>query len=122
MYREHTVPLDDAKAKVAASPKDAKAHSQLAIALLHAHKAKDAQAELDEALRLDPSNMTAHYVAAKLSADDPGIAKVHLDAIKTAGGDGFQVEMGLAELAEKRKDKPAIRPAPSAEANGSIPC
>ena len=111
MYRDHSVAIDDAKAKVAASPKDAKAHAQLAIALLHARKKADAEAEIDAALKLDPTNMTAHYVAAKLSADDPGIAKVHLDAIKAAGGDGFQVEMGLAELAEKRKDKPAMHAA-----------
>ncbi len=53
--------------------------------------------------------MTAHYLAAKLGADDPAAAKAHLDAIKSAGGDGFQVEMGFAELAEKRKDKAALR-------------
>jgi tetratricopeptide (TPR) repeat protein len=111
MYREHAVALDDAKAKVLASPKDAKAHAELAIALLHARKAKDAEAEIDLALKIDPTNMTAHYVAAKLSADDPGIAKIHLDAIKSAGGDGFQVEMGLAELAGKKKDKVAMRAA-----------
>ena len=94
-----------------AAPKDAKAHTDLAVALLHARKGKDAQAEIDEALRLDPANMTAHYVAVKLSADDPGIAKTHLEAIKNAGGDGYQVEMALAEVAGKRKDKPSIRPA-----------
>ena len=55
--------------------------------------------------------MTAHYVAAKISADDPGVSKGHLDAIKAAGGDGFQVEMGLAELAGKKKDTVAARAA-----------
>jgi tetratricopeptide (TPR) repeat protein len=108
---DRAVHVDDAKAKVAASPNDAAAHSALALALLHAHKAKDAKVELDEALRLDPTNMTAHYVAAKLSADDPGVAKVHLEAIKSAGGDGFQIEMGLAELADKAKDAPGKRAA-----------
>ena len=111
MYREHTVALDDAKAKVAAAPNDAKAHVELALALLHRAKAPEVKAEIDQALRLDPTNMMAHYVAAKLAAEDPGIAKVHLDAIKSAGGDGYQVEMGLAELAEKRKDKPAMHAA-----------
>jgi tetratricopeptide (TPR) repeat protein len=108
---DRAVHVDDAKAKVAASPNDAAAHSALALALLHAHKAKDAKVELDEALRLDPTNMTAHYIAAKLSADDPGVAKVHLEAIKAAGGDGFQIEMGLAELADKAKDAAAKRAA-----------
>jgi tetratricopeptide (TPR) repeat protein len=111
MFRDHALPLDEAKAKVAAAPNDAKAHAELAIALLRRHGAKDAQTEIDQALRLEPANMMAHYVAAKLNADDPAAAKVHLDAIKAAGGDGFQVEMGLAELAEKKKDKLAMRAA-----------
>jgi tetratricopeptide (TPR) repeat protein len=111
MFRNHAVRIEDAKAKVAASPNDAAAHVDLAVALLHARKSKDAQAEVDTALRLDPANMNAHYVAARLAADDPAAAKAQLDAIKAAGGDGFQVEMGLAELAEKTKNTAALRAA-----------
>jgi tetratricopeptide (TPR) repeat protein len=111
MFREHAVPLEEAKAKVAAAPNDAKAHTELAIALLRQRGAKDAQAEVDQALRLEPANMMAHYVAAKLNADDAVVAKGHLDAIKTAGGDGFQVEMGLAEIAQRKKDSPSVRAA-----------
>ena len=54
MFRERAIPLDDAKAKVAAAPNDAKAHVELAMALLHGPKAQDAKMELDTALRLDP--------------------------------------------------------------------
>src|SRR6202020_1224839 len=65
MYRDHAIALDDAKAKVAAAPNDAKAHVDLAIANLHGGAGKDARGEVDQALRLDPANMTAHYLAAK---------------------------------------------------------
>jgi tetratricopeptide (TPR) repeat protein len=111
MFRDHPVPVDEAKVKVAAAPNDARAHTELAIALLRAKKLADAKLELDAALKLDPTNMTAHYVGARLSVDDPPVAKVHLEAIKTAGGDGYQVEMGLAEIAQHAKDKGAIRAA-----------
>jgi tetratricopeptide (TPR) repeat protein len=111
LFRDRAVSLEDAKAKVAASPGDAKAHAQLALALFQARKGVEARAEIDAALKIDPANMTAHYVAAKASADDPTASKAHLDAIKSAGGDGFQVEMGYAELAEKRKDTSAARAA-----------
>jgi tetratricopeptide (TPR) repeat protein len=111
VFREHPLSVEAATAKVTAAPGDARAHAELAIALLHAHKAKEAQPELDAALKLEPGNMVAHYVAAKLSADDPAAARGHLEAIKSAGGDGFQVEMGLAELAGKKKDSAALRAA-----------
>jgi tetratricopeptide (TPR) repeat protein len=111
MFRDHPVPLDEAKLKVAAAPNDARAHTELAIALLRAKKPHDAQAEIDAALKIEPANMTAHYVGARLSVENPPAAKVHLDAIKAAGGDGYQVEMGLAEIAQHAKDKAAIRAA-----------
>jgi tetratricopeptide (TPR) repeat protein len=108
---EHGIPVDDAKARVALAPKDATAHGALALALLRAHKAQEAKPELDEALKLDPTNQLAHYLAAKLSGDDAGVAKVHLEAIKSAGGDGFVIEMGLAEIADHKKDAAAKRAA-----------
>ncbi len=111
MFRDHPVPVEEAKVRVAAAPNDARAHTELAIALLRAKKPHDAQMELDQALRLDPTNMTAHYVGARLAVEMPPIAKVHLEAIKTAGGDGYQVEMGLAEIAQHAKDKVAVRAA-----------
>src|SRR5207253_3091529 len=86
-------------------------HTELAIALLRARKAKEAQAEIDQVLKMDPANMTAHYVGARLAAEDAPAAIAHLEAIKKAGGDGFQIEMGLAEIAERRKDKAGMRAA-----------
>jgi tetratricopeptide (TPR) repeat protein len=109
--REYPVALADAKAKVAASPNDAAAHVALALALLHSPEGKNAQAEVDAALRIDPANMAAHYVAAQLAAKDLGSMKAHLEAIKVAGGDGYDVEMGLAAVAEKQKDQVSLRAA-----------
>jgi tetratricopeptide (TPR) repeat protein len=112
MFRDHPVPLDEAKVKAAAAPTDPKAHVELGLALLRAHQKAEAQAEIDAALKIDPANQMAHYVGARLAVDsDVNAARAHLVAIRTAGGDGYQVEMGLAELAEHAKDKAAMRAA-----------
>jgi tetratricopeptide (TPR) repeat protein len=106
-------PLDEAKAAVSAAPQSARAHVVLALALLRAHQADDASREVQEALRLDPKDANAHYVGAKLAATKKDLAgeQSHLLAIKSGGGDGYTVEMGLAELAESRGDEPARRAA-----------
>jgi tetratricopeptide (TPR) repeat protein len=112
MFRDHALPVDEAKLKVAAAANDAKAHVELAIALSRAHQKGEAQAEIDAALKIEPANQTAHYVGARLAIDsDVNAAKAHLLAIKTAGGDGYQVQMGLAEIAEHAKDKAGMRAA-----------
>src|SRR6202022_226861 len=98
--------VDDALAAVAANPKSAQPHVALAVALLRAHKVADAGREIDEALRIAQGDKDAHFVAAKLagmSKDAVGQEK-HLHAIKTTGGDGFTVEMALAEMAKDRHD------------------
>jgi Tfp pilus assembly protein PilF len=104
-------PLDEAKAGVQASPKDASAHTVLALALLRGGKPKDAKAELDEALRLDPKHLDAHFLAAKIAdkEKDPALQERHLQAMRAAGGDGMVVQMELADVAEAKKDKAAMR-------------
>jgi Tfp pilus assembly protein PilF len=105
--------VDDAHAAAIANPKDVAARVALAVALLRAHKPADAAHEIDEALRLAPNDQDAHYVAAKLAAmnKDSGGQESHLDAIKTAGGDGYTVEMGLAEVAKDGHDEAKERAA-----------
>jgi len=96
--------------KAAASPNDPRAHVDLALALLRSKDKPGAQREIDAALKIDPANQTAHYIGARLAIDtDLNAARAHLLAIKTAGGDGYQVQMGLAELAEHAKDKAGTR-------------
>jgi tetratricopeptide (TPR) repeat protein len=106
-------PLDEAKAAVSAAPQSARAHVGLALAMLRAHQPDDASREVQEALRLDPRDANAHYVGAKLAATQKDLAseQSHLVAIKAGGGDGYTVEMGLAEVAETRGDGPARRAA-----------
>jgi tetratricopeptide (TPR) repeat protein len=103
--------LEEAQAAAAATPNSAPAHAALALALVRSHKPEDAQHEIDEALRLDPKDKDAHYIAAKLAATtkDPSAAAKHLRAIQDAGGDGFTVRMSLAELAEGEHDSAALR-------------
>ncbi|MDB4940571.1 MAG: hypothetical protein JWP97_105 [Labilithrix sp.] len=103
--------VDDAKAALAKSPTDAKAHVDMAVALFRGHKAKEAKAELDAALVLDPANADAHYVSAQVAhAEKDGAgAKRHLDAMRSTGHDGYVVRSMLADLAEEQKDVAALR-------------
>jgi tetratricopeptide (TPR) repeat protein len=107
------VPLDDAAAAVAAAPQSATAHAALARALLRAHKAEDAAREVDTALKMSPLDPDAHFVAARVAATAKDVAGVerHLRAIKAAGGDGYLIEMKLADMAEARNDKAERRAA-----------
>ena len=101
---------EDAQAAVTASPQSASAHVALAVALLRAHKLEEGQKELDEALRLDPTDKDAHFVAARLSPTgnkDAASQVKHLRAIQTAGGDGYAVRVALASVAESAHDKAA---------------
>ena len=58
--------VDDARAVLNASPGTSAGHVTLALALVHAHKTDEAAAEIREALRIDPKNADAHYIAAQL--------------------------------------------------------
>ncbi|HEY1692109.1 MAG TPA: hypothetical protein VGG39_08095 [Polyangiaceae bacterium] len=107
MFTLKPKPLDEAKAAAAAAPKSAAAHDAYALALLHAHKADDAGQELAAALATDPNDQDAHYLSALVAAKthDAAGQEKHLRAIQAAGGDGYVVEMGLAEVAENAKDR-----------------
>jgi tetratricopeptide (TPR) repeat protein len=113
VFDEHAPPLADAKAKLMANPNDAKAHVAYGFALLHAGKGDESKKELDEALRLDPRELSAHYILTKLAASSHDFAtmQTHLEAMQKAGGDGYTVQMALAELAKAHRDKVALRAA-----------
>jgi tetratricopeptide (TPR) repeat protein len=105
--------LDDAKAAAAAAPGNAPAHVDYAFSLLHAHKVDEASQEIDAALKIDPNDKDAHFLAAKVAVGTKDIdgAEKHVRAIRSGGGDGYDVESALAELAEGRKDSAAQRAA-----------
>ena len=110
MFDEHGIALDDAKKNLAANPNDANAHAALALALLHARKAEDAKKELDSAIKIDPKNPNANFLLSKI-LKDPDESLAHLNVLKASGKDGYAVEMGMAEIAEAKKDPKAQRAA-----------
>jgi hypothetical protein len=105
--------VDDARAAVNSAPMSGTAHVALALALLNAHQSDEAAKEIDLALRIDPTNADAHFLVARTAAarKDADAQEKHLRAIKGAGGDGYTVEMGLAEVAKTRNDREGERAA-----------
>jgi tetratricopeptide (TPR) repeat protein len=106
LFDVRSLPLDEARAAAVASPQSAASHVVYALALLRAKKPDEAHQEIDEALRLDPADRDANFMAFKLAglARDVEGQEKHLLAIKGAGGDGYTVEMGLAAVADARHD------------------
>ena len=113
LFDPKTLSVDDAAAAVAAAPESAPAHVAYAVALLRAKKADEASRQIDAALKADPGDRDAHFVASKLAAAarDPDAQEKHLRAIRASGADGYAVEMALAEVADARKDHAAARAA-----------
>jgi cellulose synthase operon protein C len=113
MFDMHPKPLDEAEESVKKNPQSASVHVDLALALLRGKKIEPAKKELDEALRLDPNEKNAHYLYAKLArmGKDVDGQVTHLQAIQKAGGDGYQIQIELADIAEEKKDKSAMRAA-----------
>ena len=103
--------IDEAKKNVQNAPTDAKAHVELALSLIRTRKAKEAKAEIDAALAIDPKNADAHYVAAQLSRSDKDLegAKKHLDTMRSTGHDGYVIHSMLADIAEDQKNDTAMR-------------
>ncbi len=105
--------VEDASAAVNAAPESAEAHVAYAVALLRAKKVDEANQAIGEALKLDPNDRDAHFVASKLAAAarDVGAQETHLRALRAEGADGYTVEMAFAEVADTRHDKVAARAA-----------
>lgn len=100
-----TKTLDQAKDAVAKKPGDAEALVDLTIAYVHEQDEDKVKATLDEALKADPKNVRAHYLAFRLAGKDKDAAEKELTALQTYGGDGFFIRTQLAILAKKKKDK-----------------
>ena len=118
MLDDRPLPAAEAKAKAEAAPRDARLRAAHALALLHERKADEAQAVLDAALALDPREPTALYLSARLALahKDAAKAQVRLDGLASARVDGYAVQVLVAEVAEARKDKVAMRRALEAAA------
>jgi tetratricopeptide (TPR) repeat protein len=105
--------VDDAKEALAKEPNSATAHVTMALAFARAHKMDEAKGEIAAALKIDPNDKNAHYMAAKIAgaSDDPKGALAHLQAIQRAGGDGYGIEMQIADIDEALKDKAGMKTA-----------
>lgn len=106
----HAPPLDDARKAVLADDKNAKKHVALALALLADGQKPEADATLDEALRLDPAQPDAHFVRARFALGDKDLAgaRRELDAVIAGGHDGYSVRMEAASIAEAERDDKAL--------------
>jgi len=109
LFDDHPKSVDDAKAALAKTPQDASAHVELGLAYAHARKIDDAKQELESALKIDKDHKKAHFLLAKLAKKESDVALAHLQAVQRAGGDGFYVQMALADIAEAKKDKAMYR-------------
>jgi tetratricopeptide (TPR) repeat protein len=100
-----TKTLEQAKDAVAKSPNDGEALVDLTIAYVREEDEQNARATLDQALKADPKNMRAHYLAFRFAGKDIPAEERELAALQTLGGDGYFVRSQLALIAKKKKDK-----------------
>jgi tetratricopeptide (TPR) repeat protein len=99
-----TKTLDQAKDAAQKAPNDADMLVDLVIAYIREDDEKNALATLDAALKANPKNMRALYLAYRV-AKDPAEKEAKIAAIQAAGGDGYFIRTQLALMAKKKKDK-----------------
>lgn len=116
-YQTQFLPIDKPRsepllrAELSKTPGDASLHAELALSLLHEHKEKEAEASLNEALRLNPKDAQAMYISVKRAAakkDMDGVER-GLAAMRLAGHDGYSLRMAMADLYEVKKDVGGFR-------------
>jgi len=96
------------------APNDMEARAALSAALF-AHGERDrAKTEATAAVAGDAANVVAHYVlaAVAMTSREPEAAaeaERHLRAILTAGKDGYDIRLMLAQAAARRQDRAATR-------------
>ena len=102
--------IDAAEDAVKKAPNDANAHLDLARSYFSEGKKDEGKKELEQALKLDPKNLRAHYVGYQVAKalKDLAAAEQHLAVIQK-DGDGFFVRLVLAGLAKAKKDKDGYR-------------
>jgi tetratricopeptide (TPR) repeat protein len=116
-YRSQFVPLSRApnlraaRDGVEATPKDAGAQIKLAIAAFRAGEIEEARYALENAKKLDPKQKDARFLDAKLlfAGKKSREAVRALRALATDGGDGYDVQMSLAQAARAAGDQVALR-------------
>ena len=90
----------------AAAPRSAKAQAEWAMALFVNRRIDEAETAFKKALRLDPEEPLAHYLASlyALRIRDYRAAGDHLKSISKGGHDGYAPRLLMAELARGQND------------------
>ena len=115
----HAPNLEDAQEAAKKAPADAKKQVELAIAFIRSGKMPQANAALEQALKLDPNQADALYVLADLALDaEKGEEKTRaeearklLDRLIAAKHDGYSVRMKMAGIALAVDDHAGARSA-----------
>ena len=110
MFDPKTAPLEDAKAAAAATPAERRGSRRLRAGA-PAREQGRRRGSGDRRGAASSTRPTATPTSWRPSSprrlEDTAAQEKHLRAIKAAGGDGYTVEMALAEVAEARKDNGA---------------
>jgi Tfp pilus assembly protein PilF len=118
-YDRQFVPISRARSlevllpKLREQPKDPNFWVELSLASSRAGKQEAADESLSRALALDPKNVQARFLSARVAADKehPDDATKQLRALLKEGGDGYAVNLALADLARARGDTASARAA-----------
>lgn len=101
--------LSEAKKVYSKKRGDARAHTDLVLALAKASERKAARVELERALGAHPKDGRTRYLGVLFAGPDIKKGLGHLRAMRDAGHDGYAVRMKMAEIANELHDKRALR-------------
>lgn len=116
-YEGQFVPLqrvgsfEEVEAAAKKAPKDADKQTEYALVLLRKGDAKQALKALDAALEADPKHKDALWLKARVAMGmrNAGEAQTMIKRLLAAGGDGYVVQMALADLAEAKRDEAGMQ-------------
>lgn len=105
--------LEPLRQRAQGSPNDASAQAELAAGLIVHGEAQEAERAAQAALRIDPDQPIASFVAARiaLARRDARGADAHLARLIRTGKDGYEVRLLQARAAFGRRDPAAARQA-----------
>ena len=105
--------LEPIRQRAQQSPRDASAQAELAAGLMANGEAEEAGQAAEAALRIDPAQPIALFVAARLALArrDSAAADQHLTRLVSGNHDGYEVRLLQARAAFGRRDPRAARAA-----------
>ncbi|MCL2777208.1 MAG: hypothetical protein FWD73_04325 [Polyangiaceae bacterium] len=111
LFTRQPKPLEESEKAKKANPTNAPLLVDYALSLAQAGKTNDAKKELEAALAIEPKNLDAHFLLARLLHGDHDFegAKKHLFAMRSGGANGYAIESILADIAREQKNDAAMR-------------